>query len=146
MTSAAIRPNHRRAASAFMDALNGPFRRQQLAQAIYPHTTPRSRDRADQIAQSLMVEMARSGAIQRHAHLHWVKVATKRILRSGREVPELQGPVPPLSLDTRCPQKWAALDMETGEVMVGTAQGWRRATRAQQAEVAVCMGTASGRS
>jgi hypothetical protein len=137
---AVIRASHRLAAGAFLEALEGPFRRQQLAAVLYPHTSPRSRPAADRLAQVIMVELSGSGSIQRHGHLHWVKVSKERVLRSGRVVPELDEQAS-LSLNTRCPQKWAAVDLETGEVWMGNRQGWRRASVTSRREVVECLRT-----
>lgn len=142
-SGAVVGSTHRQAAAAFMDGHDGPFRRQQLAQAIYPRTTPRSRERADDIARLIMLDMFKAGTIQRHGHLHWVEVSKKRVLKSGRTVAELSETTKVLSLDTRCPQKWAAVDMETGEIWVGSASGWRRATEVQGSEVVACLKAAS---
>ena len=136
-------PTHRQAAKTFLDGLEGPFRRQQLAEVLYTRISPRSRPVADKLAQALMAEMAKSGDIERHGHLHWVKVSNRRVLLSGRPVPELNE-VASLKLSTRCPEKWAAVDMETGEVWVGSRTGWSRATAAQVDEMRSCLPTAKG--
>lgn len=44
-----------------------------------------------------------------------------------------------LTVDTRCPEKWAAVDMETGQVWIGSRDGWRQSTKAQVAEVICCV-------
>lgn len=131
-------PAHRQAAKTFLDGLEGPFRRQQLAEVLYTRISPRSRQVADKLAQSLMTEMAKNGDIARHGHLHWVRVSKRRVLRSGRPVPELSEEAT-LKLGTRCPEKWAAVDMETGEVWVGSRAGWSRATAAQVDEMRSCL-------
>ncbi|AGG89151.1 hypothetical protein [Rhodanobacter denitrificans] len=53
-------------------------------------------------------------------------VAPTRRLRDGGTVPELTDPVT-LSLTTRAPGKWLAVDRETGEVWRGAPDGWQRA-------------------
>jgi len=42
-----------------------------------------------------------------------------RRLQSGKVVPELEKPVK-LVIETKCPEKWKIIDMETGEAYVGT--------------------------
>lgn len=137
-----IKPSHRQAAAAFLDGLAGPFRRQQLAALLFSRISPRSRPVADKLAQAIMREMADKGVIVRHGHLHWVKVSSQRTLRSGRVVPELPE-LAKLNLTTRCPEKWAAVDMETGEVWVGCNAGWIRASKQQEAEIIGCAFTAA---
>jgi hypothetical protein len=133
-----VRASHRTAANSFLDSVSGPFRRSALSKVLYPLTAPRSAQRADQLADSLMRELSKLGKIQRHGHLHWVKVSLERVLRSGRVVPELADTVS-LTLTTRCPAKWLSLDMETGDVWVGSAAGWRRATAAEHKEAVACL-------
>ena len=137
-SSPKVRETHRRGALAFLDEQGGPFRRQQLAAVLYRIISPRSQPVADRLAQAIMNEWAKAGVIERHGHLHWTRVTQVRTLRSGRTVPELSE-LSELKVQTRCPEKWAAVDMETGEVWVGSRTGWRRGTRAQTAEVIGCM-------
>lgn len=135
---------HRRALSALFDRVGiTPFRRSDLSELLYPSTRPRSRVTADHVADAVLREAARSGAIQRHGHLHWVKTSGERRLSSGRSVPEL-AEVCNLPLSTRCPGKWVAVDLETGETWVGTATGWQRAPAEVMKEAAACA-EASGR-
>ena len=61
-----------------------------------------------------------------------------RTLRSGRKVPELTDTMT-LTLTTHCPAKWLSLDMETGDVWVGSSTGWRRATAAERQEAVFCL-------
>lgn len=133
-----VRATHRQAAQAFLNEQGSPFRRQQLADTLYPRTSPRSRPVADKLAQTIMVAWAKAGDIERHGHLHWVRVSKKRNLRSGRAVPELSE-LSQLNVDTWCPEKWAAVDMETGQVWIGSRDGWRQSTKAQATEVIMCM-------
>lgn len=125
--SVALRPAHRRAVEQFIDQIDGPFRRSSVSAVLYPLTSPRSQTKADKLADAAIKELARAGRIQRHEHLHWVRVAKARTLTDGRAAPELPTPVK-LQLNTRCPRKWLAVDLETGEVWVGTDNAdWRRA-------------------
>ncbi|MCV0441293.1 MAG: hypothetical protein K5880_22085 [Hydrogenophaga sp.] len=109
---------------------NMRFRRSDLSERLLALTSPRSRARADALATVLIKEAAAQGRIRRDGHQHWVASARGRTLRDGSLVPELNE-LQQLSLHTRCPQKWLAIDMESGEVWQPTAQGWRRATPAQ---------------
>lgn len=133
-----IKPAHRRAVEATLDAIDGPFRRSVLSQALYGHTAPRSRDVADRLADKLLRELADAGRIQRHGHQHWIKVAQQCKLRSGRMVPELPATVD-LALTTRCPSKWISVDLETGDVWLGTQSGWRRAADAERNDALACL-------
>lgn len=58
-----------------------------------------------------------------------------RTLLSGRKVPELPAPVT-LPLESRCPEKWLAVDLQTGDIWRRGGEGWRRATAEQLAELA----------
>lgn len=133
-----VRDAHRQAVGRFLESHLGPFRRQQVADVLFARISPRSRPVADKLAQAVMTELARSGAIVRHGHLHWVSASRQRTLRNGRMVPELSD-LAALQLETRCPQKWAAVDMETGEVWMGSPKGWTRGTKAQLTEVRSCI-------
>lgn len=129
---------HRRAAETFLDAVEGPFRRAGLSKALYGLTAPRSGTTADRIADALMRELAKAGRIQRHGHLHWVKVSKERKLRSGRVVPERNN-VAELRLTTRCPDKWLAVDLENGTVFAGGNGRWRKATPVERKEAMACI-------
>lgn len=98
-----------------------------MSKILYPLTNPRSYPKADNLADILIRDLALAGKIQRHGHLHWIKIKKDCILRCGRSVPELDGVVE-LSLSTHCPKKWVSIDLETGDVWVGDIKGWRRAT------------------
>lgn len=51
----------------------------------------------------------------------------RRTLRSGRSVIEvIQATTLPIK--TRCPEKWISLDLETGDIWMGSGCGWRRAS------------------
>ena len=136
----AVRASHRTAATAFLDAVSGPFRRSALSKVLYPLTAPRSTQRADRLADLLMRELAKLGKIQRHGHQHWVKCSKERTLRSGRTVPELADTMS-LALTTHCPEKWLSLDLETGDAWAGGPTGWRRATVAERMEAVACLKT-----
>lgn len=48
----------------------------------------------------------------------------ERKLLDGSEVPELPSEVA-VALHTKCPQKWLAVDMETGSIWVRSPDGWK---------------------
>ncbi len=106
------------------------FQRSDLSDRLLALTSPRSRARADALAALLMKEAAAQGRIRREGHQHWVASARGRTLLDGTLVPELDE-LQQVSLETRCPQKWLAIDMESGEVWQPIAKRWRRATLAQ---------------
>ena len=129
-------PTHRKAFERFLE-LKGTeqFRRADLAKTLYPLTNPRSLERAQGIATALIHEAAKGGRILRHGHLHWARVETVRTLKSGRVVPELEK-LMDLTISTRCPGKWACVDLEAGEVWISDAAGqWSRPNKAALAEV-----------
>jgi hypothetical protein len=110
------------------------FRRSELADRLYPLTNPRSRTRADAHADAIIRRAASAGDIVRIGHVHWRAVQTTRTLRSGRKV-ALQEELVTLTLKTHAPRKWASVDLETGEVWIGSEAGWRRATAEAHDEV-----------
>lgn len=110
------------------------FRRQDLAALLYPLTNPRSRPRADALAAAVIQEASKKGDIRREGHLHWVRVDSQRRLKSGRVVVELDT-AKQLALETRVPSKWAACDLETGEIWMGAENGWVRPTAQFLAEL-----------
>lgn len=129
----------RREFASLLDRVGAtPFRRQDLQALIFPMTRPRNMERANALADSLIREAAKAGKVVRHGHLHWAKVQSVRKLLSGREVAE-QSEAGELTLTTRVPGKWVAVDLETGEVWAGTAGGWTRASRERTAEAAECL-------
>lgn len=126
MPKSDLTPLHRAKVTSFLaERGSKTFRRQDLASLLYPMTSPRSRPRADALAAVAILEAAKKGDIRREGHLHWVRVDQTRRLKSGRTVPELQT-TQQLVLDTKVPSKWAACDLETGEVWMGAEKGWVR--------------------
>lgn len=103
------------------------FRRSDLVDRLYALTNPRSRLKADKHADAIIKRAAKTGEIARVGHLHWKRVTTSRTLRSGRVVKEIDG-LAALTLQTHCPEKWVSIDLETGELWMGTEAGWKRAT------------------
>lgn len=134
-----VRASHRSAVETFLDSQEGTFRRSGLWKALYPLTTPRSRQVAEHLADVLIRELAKAGRIQRHGHLHWIKVSKERKLLSGRAVPELDETARLPTL-TRCPKKWVLIDLETGGVSIGTATGWSKASAVERKEAAAVLG------
>lgn len=59
-----------------------------------------------------------------------------RVLRSGRSVPAFAA-MTDLSISTRCPEKWVAVDLETGDVWIGSETGWTRARHRERHEAHV---------
>jgi len=53
-----------------------------------------------------------------------------RILQNNLQVEELDEPEE-ITLRTKCPEKWAAVDMETGDIWVREDDDWKRATKEQ---------------
>ena len=102
------------------------FRRSDLSARIYPMTSPRSWERADAVSDRVLREAAAAGTIRREGHQHWIKATHGRRLVDGSVVADLPEPQA-LVLNTKCPQKWLAVDLETGDVWRGTLSGeWKR--------------------
>ena len=121
------------------------FRQSDVAEVLYPLTRPRDHTVAGEQAASFIRDAAKQGRIERTGHLHWKTrpIDVDRRLLDGRKVTEGVG-LAELMLRTRCPGKWAAVDLETGEIYQGASGGssggtWERAnpeTRAAIAKVA----------
>ena len=132
---------HRQALAEVLDTFAGRrFRRSDVADRIYPLTTPRSRERANSICDQLLREAGSIGRIRREGHLHWISVTRSRALVDGTTVPELDQ-VHQLSLETRCPDKWLAVDLETGQVWRGSVNGWKRHVGPDRNAMARLVGT-----
>ena len=123
---------------------SSPFRQLNVENAVYPHTNPRSHDRAKAVAQVLKREAAKAGKIERTGHLHWKQVTASRTLASGRKVGE-SSELSHLTLDTRCPEKWVAVDLESGNVWIGSGKGWKAASETVRAEAGQVLLSASRR-
>lgn len=126
-------------ASAASDACDGllssakgkRFRLSDLSVLVYPFTSPRSHQAAAEHARKLIAAAAKVGRVKRHGHLHWgaVEISAGRTLRDGRVVSVIEG-THKLSITTHAVGKWAAVDLETGEVYEGSATGWKQASPA----------------
>lgn len=105
------------------------FRLSDVTKVVYPFTVPRSDDVASGFASKLIAEAHKAGRVTREGHLHWRAVPPRegRTLADGRLVAESPRSHK-LTVNTRCPAKWAAVDLETGEVFQGTEVGWLRAS------------------
>ncbi|MBK3780235.1 hypothetical protein G3A43_08190 [Paraburkholderia aspalathi] len=111
-----------------------PFRRQDLAELLYPLRTPRDMATARVLADRFIQKARRDGKLVKAGHVHWKQVSlNERVLKSGRVVRESHE-LTALTLSTRCPAKWLALDLESGDVWAGTEKGWTRAPYASLAE------------
>jgi len=49
------------------------------------------------------------------------------------EMPENPG-LAHFQVETHCPGKWISVDLESGDVFMGSDKGWRRATEAERQE------------
>lgn len=135
-----IADKHRHALAQVIEAFGEVrFRRSDLAARIYPMTSPRSRERADAISEKVLRDAAAAGTIRREGHQHWIKVGQGRRLVDGSLVAELPTSQA-LTLDTKCPEKWLAVDLETGDVWRGTTKGWKRLAGQHQQAIAALMG------
>jgi hypothetical protein len=57
--------------------------------------------------------------------MHWVRSSGGRKLLDGRVAAEADA-FCNLPIGTRCPEKWIAVDAETGEVWQGSIEGWAK--------------------
>lgn len=111
-----------------------PFRRQDVAVLLYPLGRPRDRQTASVLADRFIQQARGEGKLVKAGHVHWKQVSlNERVLKSGRVVRESHE-LTALTLSTRCPAKWLALDLESGDVWAGTEKGWTRAPYASIAE------------
>lgn len=133
-----FRDSHRLAAHQFLDKCHAPFRRSDLSKIMYKLTSPRSLSAADHLANAAFKILSNEGRIQRHGHLHWVKVEKARKLLSGRVVPVVNDTVC-LKHETHCPEKWVSIDLETGQVWSGSTKGWRLANADQRKDILACL-------
>lgn len=117
------------------------FRRSDLSARIYPMTSPRNRERADAISDRVLRDAAAAGTIRREGHQHWIKVGQCRRLVDGSVAAELPASQA-LSLNTKCPEKWLAVDLETGDVWRGMTKGWKRFAGQHKQAIFALMGQA----
>ncbi|MEX3983864.1 hypothetical protein AB4Y45_33305 [Paraburkholderia sp. EG287A] len=137
---------HGRRWLSFLEAQGGqPFRRQDFAEVVYQNIRPRKMDTAREIADFYMERARSAGEIVKAGHVHWKQLMTnQRKLLSGRTVADAPD-LCELKLTTRCPSKWVAVDLETGDVYGSdiTGSGWKRATYDAAAEAATILSGAA---
>ena len=139
-----ITKHHSVIVDAFLDKRVTPFRRADLSRLLYVATNPRSEKRADELAAILIKALAKAGRIVRHGHLHWAIPALERTLLSGRKMAVQERPVH-LPIHSKTPEKWVAVDLETGDVWAGSLSGWKRAgTEPRHDALAILRRTLSG--
>lgn len=128
-----VTPAMRQELQALFDQfIDKPFRRADLiARLRRRRIGAASQTSFERIADAILKDAARDGAIARHGHLHWIRLSKnpgRRQLRSGRLVPE-QAQAVTLTVDTHVPTKYLLVDLETGDLWEGTARGgWTRAS------------------
>lgn len=125
-----VTPANERVFKQFMEEQGDkPFRRQDIAEAVYKTMKPRVMANALRIADIFLNRLKASGALVKAGHIHWrVSVLTERTLKSGRTVPSATEGTTDLKVTTLCPKKWVSLDLETGDVWEGSSKGWTRAS------------------
>jgi len=114
--------------AAFLDQRLARFRRADVAEVLHRTISPRNPRRATALADVALRTFSREGRIVREGHLHWKVANHLRTLLDGRQLPEYDRTTK-LTITTRVPEKWVAVDLETGEVYGGSPQGWRRADK-----------------
>lgn len=136
-----LSPAQQRIVDLFLEVHGQKFRRQDIAEALYPHIRPRLMGNATRLAEVVVRQLQASGKLEKAGHVHWKLISKEaRKLKSGRQVPELSNVVD-LPLTTRCPEKWVTIDLETGEVREGTAQGWKGASADARRDAAAILRT-----
>ncbi|WP_434715651.1 hypothetical protein [Paraburkholderia sp. A3RO-2L] len=126
-----------RAAAAFFEELGDkPFRRSDLAAVLRRHTRPQLMGNALEAADVVMSRLKAERKLEKAGPVHWRVVRPEnRTLLSGRSVAE-NSAVTDLSMKTHSPEKWVVVDLETGEVLAGSKDGWKPATKAVSREAA----------
>lgn len=131
-------------ASVIAQVGSDPFRRQDVVEQLRQRLrrTRHSEDHAANVATSVLREAARQGLIKKAGHVHWRRSSGKRALRDGTVVPELPDQVT-ITIETRVPEKWVAIDCETGDLWHASENGkWRRASQVVAARVRKLVSTA----
>lgn len=136
-TSAARAAAAERAWLALMELVasreGSKFRRQDLTEVLVGKlrkgNMSERRERATSDADSALARAHGEGIIARNGRLHWVQGPAWKGLQQGRKL--LDGSVVPdrpdevtLTLRTRAPEKWIAVDLETGQAWLGSSNGW----------------------
>ncbi|MEJ6003839.1 hypothetical protein [Paucibacter soli] len=132
---------HRHALQNVLEQFAGKrFRRGDVATWIHPITRPNCWEKADAIAAALVKESLAAGLIRRSGQGY---VGTPL---NGKSRPLIGGGVAAefpkskkLGLDTACPGKWIAVDLETGDIWEGTPEGWKQASAAQRKRAQVAL-------
>lgn len=103
---------------------SSPFRLSDLAKLLLKHVSPRMVGLATLAADRVFKAAAKRGEIVRHGHLHWVAAnkGSAVALLSGRSVPHYEEVIQ-LDIRTRKPEKWAFVDLETGDCFSGNHKG-----------------------
>ncbi len=128
----------------FLDKRGSPFRRADISRLLYATTNPRSLPGADELAAAVIKALAKTGRIVRHGHVHWSAPQFERTLQSGRKLPVREKPVS-LPIVTKTPEKWVSIDLETGDVWVGSLAGWARADTPSRKDARTILGASSAR-
>lgn len=141
MTSQKVSVAHQRIFDRFLEEQGDKrFRRQDIADALYPHMRPRMMGNARALADVFLRQLHAADRLVKDGHVHWkLVVATERKLKGGRQVRE-HGDAKELTWTTRCPEKWVSIDLETGDVWEGSADGWKRAGSIAHKEAAAILG------
>ncbi|HDR9105431.1 hypothetical protein [Paraburkholderia sp. A3RO-2L] len=123
-----VKPAVQRAWEGFCaQRAHATFRRSDLADVI--QALPRlryARGTASAIADHIFQHARKAGLLEKAGHIHWQfrspETIATRTLAGGAKVPEMASPVK-LTVESRCPQKWVLVDLETGSVYGATATG-----------------------
>ncbi|KVP75308.1 hypothetical protein WJ96_05995 [Burkholderia ubonensis] len=141
-TSQKVSAAHQRLFDRFLEERGDkPFRRQDIADVLYPHLRPRTMGAACNLADVFLRQLKSANRLTKAGHVHWqLIVPTERTLKGGRQVQE-HADAKDLTLTTRCPEKWACIDLETGEVWGGSDRGWLKASDVVCREAAAVLRT-----
>ncbi|MFK4705584.1 hypothetical protein ABIC83_002423 [Roseateles asaccharophilus] len=134
LTAPKVTQKHRDALSSVIDQFDGkPFRRGDLATWIHPLTKPRSWPLADMLASLVLKEAVTAGQVSQNgeAYVPSAAVNGSRPLIGGGVAAEFKREQK-LDIGTKCPGKWVSIDLETGDIWMGTELGWRQANAEQR--------------
>lgn len=118
-----LTPSQQSRVDGFFESRRGgkTFRRSDISDLLFETTRPKDHHRSVALAEAAIAQAAAQKLIERSGKLHWVFVERTRKTKIG-PVAELLNVVE-VKITTRVPEKWAIVDMETGEVYMPDKKG-----------------------
>ena len=107
----------------FLESRRGgkTFRRSDISDLMFETTRPKDHPRSIVLAEVAISQAAAKKLIERSGKLHWVFVESMRKTKIG-PVAELLNTVE-IKITTRAPEKWAFVDLESGDVYMADRKG-----------------------